>query len=154
MLRGQARTVARRTRLLLASRITVEYSPSGKMLRKSHCTCLSVAGFALVLGAELIASPPVHAQETQSKPEEPGPKEPQEVAGADFAIEAGAVEERLTRIRAQISLIDVVDGVKADLDAILTESTALSDELKGIGTHRATSSELNSLYFRLEALDD
>lgn len=123
------------------------------MLRAFRCTWLSIVAFALASSAGIDGFPSVKAQEAQPKPAATAPNEPTEISGADFAVQADAVQERLEQIRSQISAIDVVEAVKAELDEISTEATALTDELKGLGTHRVMSSELNSLRFRLEALD-
>jgi len=126
------------------------------MQRALHGFCFWVGTFGLAFGVSLGGPALVNAQDTlaQAKPEVAPSTEPKEIPGADFAIEAGAVEERLQRIQAQIAVIDVVDAVKADLDTILTEGAALGEELSATGTHRALSGKLNSLDFRLEALDD
>ena len=95
----------------------------------------------------------LHAQGAPPPPEAPAPEEPKEISTAEFAIEAGAVEERLKRIRTQIALIDVIADVETQLEDISTQQAALSDKLERISTRRAMSSELNSLGFQLEALE-
>jgi small-conductance mechanosensitive channel len=124
------------------------------MLREPHRLSLWIATFALAWGVGGMGMLSVGAQEPQTKPEAPPSSAPKEINSTDFAVEADAVQERLDRIRAQISVIDVVDQVRSELDSILTEGVALLDELTKPGSHRVMSSELNSLSFRLEALDD
>ena len=59
-------------------------------------------------GVGLMGTPFAHAQprhqDPHPQPEAPVPEEPKELTGADFAIEAGAVEERLSRIKTEMSL--------------------------------------------------
>ena len=95
----------------------------------------------------------VSAQDAEPPPEAPAQEEPKEISTAEFAIEASAVEERLKRIQTQISLIDVLDEVRAELDAIEAEGVVLAEKVEGALARRAMSSELNALRFQLAALD-
>jgi len=95
----------------------------------------------------------VGAQEAAPPPEAPAPEEPKEISTAEFAIEASAVEERLQRIQTQISLIDILDEVRVELEAIKAEGGVLAEKVESALTRRAMSSELNALRFQLQALD-
>lgn len=71
----------------------------------------------------------VGAQEAAPPPEAPAPEEPKEISTAEFAIEASAVEERLQRIQTQISLIDILDEVRVELEAIKAEGGVLAEKV-------------------------
>ncbi len=114
---------------------------------------ISVWMVALALGAGLMGLPSASAQEPPPEAEAPTPQEPKEVSLADFAIEASAVEERLSRIQAQVSLIDVVEEVSKELDAIEAEGAELQAHFDELAARRAMSSELNVLNVRLQALN-
>ena len=90
------------------------------MVERSNLAWLALAAFALMCGVGLMGTPFAHAQAPAPEPvpaaEAPVPEEPKELTGADFAIEAGAVEERLSRIKAEMSLIDVLADVTQALD--------------------------------------
>jgi len=128
------------------------------MQRELHGIWFWGGTFGLAFAVSLLGPALVNAQDTQAQAKDgvaaPTDTEIQEIPRADFAIEAGAVEERLQRIQSQIAVIDVVDTVKEELANILAECTALGKELSAARRHRALSGELNSLNFRLEALDD
>ena len=86
-------------------------------------------------------------------PEAAAPEAPKELTGADFAIEAGAVEERLSRIRTEMSLIDVLADVTKALDEVDAQGAAIGESFDALETRRMMSSELNNLRAQLEHLD-
>ncbi|MGB7475436.1 MAG: hypothetical protein WBM26_04430, partial [Polyangiales bacterium] len=86
-------------------------------------------------------------------PEAAASQAPKELTGADFAIEAGAVEERLSRIRTEMSLIDVLAEVAEALDEVDASGAELLESFAALETRRMMSSELNNLRAQLEYLD-
>jgi len=83
------------------------------MQRNLHPGGLSVTASALALALGFISLPSARAQDPEPKPEVPAPEEPREITGADFAIQANAVEDRLSQIRNEMSVIDVAEEVNA-----------------------------------------
>ena len=125
------------------------------MSQMSNRSWLWLAAFALANGTCLTFAPSLSAQAPPPKPEAPAPEEPQEskeISLADFAIEANAVDDRLSQIQARISLIDVVTEVNGELDAIEAEVAEVSESFEALATRRAMSSELNVFTVGLEAL--
>ena len=91
------------------------------MVEESNRASLAVT--ALLLGVGLMSAQIARAQAPAPQSEAPAseapaPEAPKELTGADFAIEAGAVEERLSRIRTEMSLIDVLAEVTKALDEV------------------------------------
>ncbi len=78
---------------------------------------------------------------------------PKDLTGADFAIEADAVEERLSRIKTEMSLIDVLADVTNALDELDAQGVALGESFDALEKRRMMSSELNNLRAQLEHLD-
>jgi small-conductance mechanosensitive channel len=113
----------------------------------------SLAALALLLGVGLMGAQIVRAQAPAPESEAPAPEAPKELTGADFAIEAGAVEERLSQIKTQMSLIDVLADVTKALDEVDVEGAELAASFDAIETRRMMSSELNSLRVQVEYLD-
>ncbi|MGB5283858.1 MAG: hypothetical protein WBN29_05070, partial [Polyangiales bacterium] len=118
----------------------------------------SLAATALLLGVGLMGAQFAHAQAQAPESEAPAseapvPEAPKQLTGADFAIEAGAVEERLSRIKTEMSLIDVLADVSKALDEVDAQGAALGEDLDALGTRRMMSSELNNLQAQLEYLD-
>ncbi len=125
------------------------------MPRRLNRSSLWVAAFALAGSVGLGGAPSVSAEDVPPKPEAPAPQEPEEpkeISLVDFAIEANAVDERLSQIQAQISLIDVVDEATQELDAIDTEVDEVRESFEALADRRAMSSELNVLSLRLQEL--
>jgi len=124
------------------------------MPQRSNHSWLWIAAFALANGAGL-SGPSVRAEEPAPRPEAPAPEEPEkpkEIPLEDFAIEAGAVEERLSQIQARISLIDVVDEATKELGAIEAEVDEVRKRFEALANRRAMSSELNNLALHLQEL--
>jgi small-conductance mechanosensitive channel len=123
------------------------------MQRNLHPGGLSVTASALALALGFISLPSARAQDPEPKPEVPAPEEPKEITSADFAIQANAVEDRLSQIQNEMSVIDVADEVNAALDEIEAEGTALQEQFNALETRRMMISELNALRVQLELLD-
>ena len=124
------------------------------MLSVFHLRSSYLIASLLGLAAFLLSEAPASAQEPLPPPEAPATdEEPKEITGADFAIEADAVEDRLSRIEAAMSGIDVGKDVNATLDEIEAEAEAAQDQLKTLEARRIMSTELNSLRTRLELTD-
>jgi len=131
------------------------------MVEESNRASLAVT--ALLLGVGLMGAQIARAQapapESEAAapeapaPEAPAPEAPKELTGADFAIEVGAVEERLSQIKTQMSLIDVLPDVTKALDEVDMEAAELGASFDAIETRRMMSSELNNLSVQLEYLD-
>jgi hypothetical protein len=85
--------------------------------------------------------------------EPPPPEEPKEITGADFAVEANAVEDRLARIRSEVTAIDVVGDVQKALEEIVEDAEEVQEQFQSLGTRRMMSSELNAMRGQLELLD-
>jgi potassium efflux system protein len=123
------------------------------MVHDSNRFCLGMSVLALALIAAPAGLPSVSAQDPEPKPEVSAPVKPREITGADFAIEANAVEDRLSRIRTELSVIDVAADVNQALDEIEAEGVKLQDQFDALETRRMMSSELNTLFTHLELLD-
>ncbi len=129
-----------------------------RMPQPTSRSWLWIAVFALANGAGLSSAPSVSAEDPPTKPEAPAPQEPQEaqqpkeISLTDFAIEANAVDERLSQIQARISLIDVVDEATQELGAIDAEVDEVRERFEALADRRAMSSELNILALRLQEL--
>jgi small-conductance mechanosensitive channel len=123
------------------------------MQRNLHRGGLSVAAFALALALGFISLPSARAQDPEPKPEVPAPEEPREITGADFAIEANAVEDRLSQIQNEMSVIDVAEEVNAALDEIEAEGAELQQQFDALETRRMMMTELNALRVQVELLD-
>ncbi len=123
------------------------------MQRNLHRGRFSVAAFALALGLGLISVPSARAEDPEPKPEVAAPEEPKEVTGADFAIQANAVEDRLSQIQNEMSVIDVAEEVNAALDEIEAEGAELQEQFNALETRRMMISELNALRVQVELLD-
>ena len=113
---------------------------------------------ALMFGVCLMGTQIARAQVPPPTSDAPGPEAtapeaPKELTGADFAIEAGAVEERLSRIRTEMSLIDVLAEVAKALDEVDASGAELLESFAALETRRMMSSELNNLRAQLEYLD-
>ncbi|MGB5351683.1 MAG: hypothetical protein WBN10_18890, partial [Polyangiales bacterium] len=113
---------------------------------------------ALMFGVCLMGTQIARAQIPPPTSDAPGPEgaaseAPKELTGADFAIEAGAVEERLSRIRTEMSLIDVLPDVTKAFDEVDAQRAELAASFDAIVTRRTMSSELNNLSVQLEHLD-
>ncbi len=128
------------------------------MLERSNRALLALTALALMFGVGLMGTQIAHAQappptsDTPS-PQAAAPEAPKELTGADFAIEAGAVEERLLRIRTEMSLIDVLADVTKALDEVDAQGAAFGERFDALETRRMMSSELNNLQAQLEYLD-
>ncbi|MBT8479971.1 MAG: mechanosensitive ion channel [Myxococcales bacterium] len=116
-----------------------------------------MAALAFICGVGVMGAQFAHAQtpapQPEAAPEAPPPEAPKNLTGSDFAIEAAAVDERLSRIETEMSLIDVLTEVTEALDAVDAEGAALGESLAALGTRRVMSSELNDLQARIEYLD-
>jgi small-conductance mechanosensitive channel len=125
------------------------------MVERSNLAWLALAALALMYGVGLTGTPFAHAQTPAPAPapEAPAPEEPKKLTGSDFAVEAGAVEERISRIKTEMSLIDVLTEVSEALDEVDAEGAALRESFDALETRRMMSSELNQLRARLEYLD-
>ncbi|MBW2381070.1 MAG: mechanosensitive ion channel [Deltaproteobacteria bacterium] len=121
------------------------------MQRNLHPGGLSVTACAFALGLGFISLPSARAQDP--KPEVPAPEEPKEITSADFAIQANAVEDRLSQIENEMSVIDVAEEVNAALDEIEAEGAELREQFRALATRRMMISELNALRAHLELLD-
>ena len=121
------------------------------MQHNLHHGGLSVAAFALGLG--LISVPSARAQDPEQEAQAPTPVAPREITGADFAIQANAVEDRLSQIRNEMSVIDVAEEVNAALDEIEAEDAELQEQFKALETRRMMISALNALRVQIELLD-
>jgi potassium efflux system protein len=116
-----------------------------------HRAWLSVATSTLALGLGLISLPSARAQEP--KPEVAAPEGPREITGADFAIEANAVEDRLSRIQNEMSVLDVSQDVNQALEEIEAAGAELQGQFEALEIRRMMSSELNALSAQLDLLD-
>ena len=115
----------------------------------SFMTHLRAPCFALLISLIAVSS---SAQE--AAPQEPAPpEEPKEITGADFAVEAKAVEDRLARIRSEVTAIDVVEDVQEALAEIVEDAEEVQEQFRSLGTRRMMSSELNAMRGQLELLD-
>ncbi len=127
------------------------------MLESSNLAGPWVAAFSLVCAVGLMGAQVAHAQPPAPQPEAapyaPPPEAPKKLTGSDFAIEAAAVEERLSRIETELSVIDVLADVTEALDEVDAEGAALGERIDALGARRMMSSELNDLQARLEFLD-
>ena len=128
------------------------------MLQRIHCAWLGVATLAFMCGASLVGTQFARAQappptSDTPRPQAVAPEAPKELTGADFAIEAGAVEERLSRIRTEMSLIDVLADVTKALDEVEAQGAALGESFDALESRRMMSSELNNLRAQLEYVD-
>jgi potassium efflux system protein len=113
-----------------------------------------MAALALASTTSLSALPSASAEAPPPAPDAPAPEEePQEVTGADFAVEASAVEERLSQIRTEMSLIDVLGEVTEALDEVDAAGAELLENFASLETRRMMSSELNNLRAQLEIVD-
>lgn len=120
------------------------------MMQRSPAGLISAAICALALWLTLV---PWHAnaEEPPPAPADNAPQ-PEEITSADFAIQASAVEERISRIEAEIAAIDVADEVNAALDGIEADGIELEAYIKQTLTRRAMSTELNTMRLALETL--
>ena len=125
------------------------------MVERHNLAWLALAAFALMCGVGFAGRQFAHAQAPPPPPapEALVPEEPKKLTGSDFAIEAGAVEERLSQIKTKMSLIDVLGEVTKALDEVDAEGAALSASFDALETRRMMSSELNHLQARLEYLN-
>ena len=123
------------------------------MFKRSNRAWLGMAALAFALSAGLTGLPSARAQDPEPKPEVAAPAEPKEITTADFAIEANAVEDRLSRIRTELSVIDIAAEVNQALDAIEAQGADLQEQFDALETRRMMSSELNTLHAHLELLD-
>ncbi|MDH3729456.1 MAG: hypothetical protein OER77_18145, partial [Myxococcales bacterium] len=125
------------------------------MVERPNLAWLALAAFALLYGVGLTDRQFAQAQvpAPEPAPEAAVPEEPKKLTGSDFAIEAGAVEERLSQIKTEISLIDILGEVTEALDEVDEEAAALVESFDALETRRMMSSELNHLRARLEYLD-
>jgi potassium efflux system protein len=119
----------------------------------SHPRVAGAVGLALTFAVGLIGASPACAQEPSPASTPSAPDAPKEVSTADFAIQASAVEERLSQIRTEISTIDVTAAVNAALDKIEVESAELQGQFETLETRRMMISELNALHVDLDLLD-
>jgi small-conductance mechanosensitive channel len=123
------------------------------MLDVPHRRRLWTGALVIALAACLLGGLPAGAQEPAPTPEAPPPEEPREITGADFAIQANAVEERLSQIQNEMSVLDVVQEVNEKLDEIEADGAELQGQLDALVTRRMMISELNSLRVQLELLE-
>jgi small-conductance mechanosensitive channel len=112
-----------------------------------------MAALVFAFGAGLAGLPSAHAQDSPPPPEAPASEEPREITSGDFAIQANAVEDRLSRIRTEMSAIDVAKGVNQALDEIDAEGAELRHQFEALETRRMMISELNALSVQLELQD-
>ncbi|MGB3052849.1 MAG: mechanosensitive ion channel domain-containing protein [Polyangiales bacterium] len=126
------------------------------MVERSNRVWLGVAALAFMCGVGLMGTQFAHAQAPAPgpapAPEAPVPETPKELTGADFAIEAGAVEERLARIKTEMSLIDVLAEVTKALDEVDASGAELLESFAALESRRMMSSELNNFLNQLEIL--
>ena len=126
------------------------------MFRTSNRAWLGVAALAFGLSACLMGLPSARAQDAPPQPDvaapEP-PEPPKEVTTGDFAIQAGAVEERLSQIQAEMSVIDVRQQVNDALDEIDAQGLELRGQFEALEARRMMISEINALRAQLELLD-
>ena len=123
------------------------------MLERSNRALLALTALALMFGVGLMSTQFARAQDPAPAPEAPVPETPKELTGADFAIEAGAVEERLARIKTEMSLIDVLAEVTKALDEVDASGAELLESFAALESRRMMSSELNNFLNQLEFLD-
>ena len=123
------------------------------MVERPNRALLAVTALALLVGVGLMAAQIARAQTSAPESEAPAPETRKELTGADFAIEAGAVEERLSRIGREMSLIDVLPDVTKALDEVDAQGAELAASFDAIEIRRMMSSELNNLSVQLEYLD-
>ncbi len=114
---------------------------------------IRLARVAIVLALGAVVAGTSEARAEEPAPETETAQEPKDVTGANFAVQVKAVEERLSRIRAELSAIDVAGEVNDSLDAIEAEEAALAGRLGAIEARRMMSSELNTLRTQLDLLD-
>jgi hypothetical protein len=97
--------------------------------------------------------PSADGQEPAPAPQAPAPEQPREVTSADFAIQASAVEERLSQIQSEMSVIDIRQQVNDALDEIDAQGLELRDQFDALEARRMMISEINALRAQLELLD-
>lgn len=115
---------------------------------------LGMAALALASSTSLSARPSASAQAPPPGRETAAAEAPKAVTGADFAMEANAVEQRLARIRSEISVIDIAAAVSKTLDEIEATSEKLQADFTALQARRVMTSELNAIHIQLELLDD
>jgi small-conductance mechanosensitive channel len=120
------------------------------MSQRSNRAWLSVAALALGSSVGITALPLAGAEPPPT--EAPAPEEPKEITSADFAIQANAVEDRLSQIRTEISVLDVTEEVNKALDEIEAQGEELQAQFRALETRRMMISELNALDVQLELL--
>ena len=123
------------------------------MFQSSNRAGLGMAALAFALSACLTGPPSARAQDAPPQPDVAAPEEPKEVTSADFAIQASAVEERLSQIHAEMSVIDVRQQVNDALDEIDAQGLELRDQFDALETRRMMISEINALRAQLELLN-
>jgi small-conductance mechanosensitive channel len=129
------------------------------MFQSSNRAWLGVAALAFALSACLTGLPSARAQDAPPQPdvaapEAPEPPEPpKEITSADFAVQASAVEERLSQIQAEMSVIDIRQQVNDALDEIDAQGLELREQFDALETRRMMISEINALRAQLELLD-
>ena len=139
--------------LALALTPTLLYESRATMLVVSDFRGLRTVAGALALAVWLLSPDFAGAQDSPPPSEAPAPEEPKEITSADFAIQANAVEDRLSQIQNEMSLIDVAEDVNAALDEIEAEGAELREQFNALETRRMMISELNALRAQLELLD-
>jgi small-conductance mechanosensitive channel len=112
-----------------------------------------MAALAVGLSACLTGLPSARAQDAPPQPDVAAPEEPKEVTSADFAIQASAVEERLSQIHAEMSVIDVRQQVNDALDEIDAQGLELRERFDALEARRMMISEINALRAQLELLN-
>ena len=123
------------------------------MFQSSNRAWLGMAALAFGLSACLTGLPSARAQDAPPQPEVAAPEPPKEITSADFAVQASAVEERLSQIQAEMSVIDVRQQVNDALDEIDAQVLELRDQFEDLETRRMMISEINALRAQLELLD-
>ena len=126
------------------------------MFQTSNRAGLRIAALAFTLSACLTGLRSARAQDAPPQPDVAAPEVPEapkEITTADFAIQASAVEERLSQIQAEMSVIDVRKQVNDALDEIDAQGLELREQFDALETRRMMISEINALRTQLELLD-
>jgi len=102
-----------------------------------------------------LALPGAHAlaQETAAAEASSTEEVPVEITIANFAIEANAVEERLSRIDVTLVTRGISDEVTKKLAQIESEGVELGEQFQNLETRRVMTSEINALDTEFELLD-
>jgi len=126
------------------------------MFQTSDRPWLGTAALAFALSVCLTGLPSARAQDAPPQPDvaaPEAPEPPEEVTSADFAVQASAVEERLSQIQAEMSVIDVRQQVNDALDEVDAQGLEVREQFDALQTRRMMISEINAVRAQLELLD-